>query len=275
MSKMEMGAIMQKFGGFIYQHRKLILILWIILIISFGFFTMKLPSVLSGFKYKGEYNETRKILEKDFGQAKSTIILVFQREETVSDEDWNKFIKDTFVDLNHFDGVQQITTPFEREGMIKKDYAYGILSFNKKAESLGKEIDQLKRKLKNKQGLKVTMTGKAIIVKDLNTASQEDLAKAEIIGLPIALLVLTLAFGGLVAASIPLVIGVISILTTMGTVYFFSYGTDLTIFILNIVPMIGLALSIDFALLFINRFEPLMTKVTRFLSTKTIRFLID
>jgi RND superfamily putative drug exporter len=47
----------------------------------------------------------------------------------------------------------------------------------------------------------------------------------------------------------------------MGSVYFFSYHTDLTIFILNIVPMIGLALSIDFALLFINRYkEELQTK---------------
>jgi putative drug exporter of the RND superfamily len=254
---------MQKFGGFIYRHRKLVLMLWILLIISFGFFALKLPSVLSGngFEFKGEYNETRKILEKDFGQAKSTIILVFQRKGTVSDEEWNKFIKDTFVNLKDFDGAQKTTTPFEREGMLKKDYAYGVLSFNKKAESLGKEINQLKEKLKNKDGLKVTMTGEPVIVQDLNTASQEDLAKAEMIGLPIALLVLILAFGGLVAASIPLVIGVVSILTTMGTVYFFSYGTDLTIFILNIIPMIGLALSIDFALLFINRYkEELQTK---------------
>jgi putative drug exporter of the RND superfamily len=79
--------------------------------------------------------------------------------------------------------------------------------------------------------------------------------------LPIALIVLILAFGSLVAASLPIVIGVVSILCTMGTVYFLSYGADLTIFILNIVPMIGLALSIDFALLFINRYkEELKTK---------------
>jgi RND superfamily putative drug exporter len=254
---------MHKLGGFIYRYQKLVLILWILLIISFGFFALKLPSVLSGngFEYNGEYNETRKILEDNFGQAQSTIILVFQRNQTVSDDDWNRFIKDTFVNLKDFEGTKQITTPYEREGMIKKDYAYGILSFDKKAESLGKEIALLKDKLKNKKGLKVTMTGEPVIVKDLNTASQEDLAKAEMIGLPIALLVLLFAFGGLVAASIPLVIGVVSILTTMGTVYFFSYGSDLTIFILNIIPMIGLALSIDFALLFINRYkEELLTK---------------
>ena len=57
-------------------------------------------------------------------------------------------------------------------------------------------------------------------------------------------------------------VGVLSITTTMGIVYFFSYSYDLTIFILNIVPMIGLALSIDFALLFINRFKEEITRST-------------
>lgn len=254
---------MEKLGGIIYRYRKWVLSLWILIIGISGVFALKLPSVLSGngFEYKGEYNETRKILEKDFGQAKSSIILFFQRESNVSDADWNQFIQTTFEDLKEFDGAKSITTPYDRDGMIKDDYAYGLLSFDKSAEDLSDEIHKLNKILKNKKGLKVTLTGEPIIVQDLNIASQEDLAKAEMIGLPIALIVLVLAFGGLIAASIPIVIGVVSILTTMGAVFFFSYGTDLTIFILNIVPMIGLALSIDFALLLINRYkEELHTK---------------
>ncbi|EKN62512.1 MmpL family transporter [Neobacillus bataviensis LMG 21833] len=248
---------MQKLGGYIYRNRKWVLIIWVAAICVLGFFALKLPSVLSGngFEYKGEYNETRKLLEENFGQAKSSIILVFEKKQTVSDDNFRNFIEDTFEKLSDFGGAKQIITPFEREGMIKGRYAYGLLTFNKKAESLGNEIKQLNDLLENKPDLKVTMTGEPIIVQDLNVASQEDLAKAEMIGLPIALVVLILAFGGLVAASLPLVIGVVSILTTMGTVYFFSYSADLTIFILNIVPMIGLALSIDFALLFINRYK--------------------
>ncbi|MEH7113724.1 MMPL family transporter [Neobacillus niacini] len=254
---------MSKVGGFIYRNRKWVLAIWILMIGLSIVFALKLPSVLSGngFEYKGEYNETRKLLENEFGQAKSSIILVFQRDSKVNEHDWNQYIKATIEDLKQFDGANHITTPFDREGMIKDEFAYALLSFDKKAEDLGKEIDQLNQLLKNKKGLKVTMTGEPIIVQDLNIASQEDLAKAEMIGLPIALIVLVLAFGGLIAASIPIVIGVVSILATMGVVYFFSYGTNLTIFILNIVPMIGLALSIDFALLLINRYkEELHTK---------------
>ncbi|WP_335437689.1 MMPL family transporter [Neobacillus drentensis] len=254
---------MQKLGGYIYKKRKWVLVFWIFVILLLGFFALKLPTVLSGngFEYKGEYNQTRKLLEQEFGHSKSSIILVFEKDKSVSDENFRKFIQDIFDKITAIHDRQQMILPFEQDGMVKDNYAYGLLTFNKKAESLGKEINQLKDVLENKKGLKVTMTGEPIIVQDLNTASQEDLAKAEMIGLPIALIVLILAFGGLVAASLPIVIGVVSILCTMGTVYFFSYGADLTIFILNIVPMIGLALSIDFALLFINRYkEELKTK---------------
>ncbi|MFL6558470.1 MAG: MMPL family transporter, partial [Bacillus sp. (in: firmicutes)] len=254
---------MQKFGGYIYQNRKWVLVIWVLVILLLGLLALKLPSVLSGngFEYKGEYNKTRKLLEQEFGHPKSSIILVFEKDKTVRNEDFRKFILSTFEKLKDYDNAERIISPSEQNGMVKDQYSYGLLTFNKGADNLGKEITELKTLLVNKKGLKVTITGEPIIVQDLNIASQEDLAKAEMIGLPIALVVLILAFGGLIAASLPIVIGVVSILCTMGTLYFFSYGADLTIFILNIVPMIGLALSIDFALLFINRYkEELKTK---------------
>jgi len=251
------GDMMQKLGGFIYQKRKWVLVTWGFIILLLGLFALKLPDVLSGngFEYNGEYTKTRNLLEQEFGYAKSSIILVFEKDKAISNEDFRQYILATFERLTGFDDAEQTISPLERAGMLKAQYAYGLLTFNKNAENLGTEINKLKPLLVNKKGLKVTMTGEPIIVQDLNTASQEDLAKAEMIGLPIALVVLILAFGGLIAASLPIVIGVVSILCTMGTVYFFSYRADLTIFILNIVPMIGLALSIDFALLFINRYK--------------------
>jgi putative drug exporter of the RND superfamily len=242
-----------KLGEIAYQKRKLVFFSWIMLIFVFSFFALRLPTVLSGngFVYHGEYNKTKDILEQDFGQPKSSIILLFHKKSDISNQEWTEYIKETFNQLHGF----SVTTPFAQEGMMKGNDAYGLISFNKEPESLGKEINQLHRILKNKKGLTVTMTGEPIMVKDLNEASQSDLAKAEMIGLPIALIVLILSFGGIVAAAIPIIIGVVTILITMGIVYFYSYETNLSIFVLNIIPMIGLALSIDFALLFINRFK--------------------
>jgi RND superfamily putative drug exporter len=75
------------------------------------------------------------------------------------------------------------------------------------------------------------------------------------IGIPIALLILLLSFGTLVAAIVPLLIGVLSVLTTMGLLQLLAGKMELSIYVLNVVPMVGLALGIDFALLYINRFR--------------------
>src|SRR4051794_5196426 len=129
---------MEKLGGYMYQYRNGVLIFWVVVIVFSVLFAIKLPSVLSGngFEYNGEYSETRTILEEDFGQAKSSIILVFQREATVSDQEWHKFMEDTFVNLDDSTIAQKTTAPFDRDGMVKDKYAYGLLSFDKGAESL-------------------------------------------------------------------------------------------------------------------------------------------
>jgi putative drug exporter of the RND superfamily len=247
-------------GSAIYKYKKSMVLVWVGIIIFFGFFALQLPSVLSGngFEFEGEYKKTKEIIEADFGQHPSSVIVLYEKEGEASEEKWKSSIK------NSFEKAEQLATdsvsPFQQEGMIKENIAYGVLMFDKEASSLSEEINDLRKVLKNTDGIKVSITGEPVIVKDLNQASQDDLAKAEMIGLPIALLVLVLAFGSLVAASLPLLVGILSILTTMGAVYFFSYWFDLTIFILNIVPMIGLALSIDFALLFINRFKEEVNK---------------
>jgi RND superfamily putative drug exporter len=248
---------MDRLGRLMFRFRKSVILIWIATIAFFGFYALKLPSVLSGngFEFKGEHKETKQIIKDNFKQPTSVIIVLFEKEKNTKQHDWEKFINDSLEKAEEIPAVQNVISPFTREGMIKNNYAYGLLTFEKDAESLGETIDQLRSILKNNDGMKVSITGEPVIVKDLNQASQEDLAKAEMIGLPIALIVLVLAFGSLVAASIPIIVGVLSIATTMGIVYFFSHSFDLTIFILNIVPMIGLSLSIDFALLLINRFK--------------------
>lgn len=253
---------MIKFGNFIFRYKKTVILIWVGLIIFLGFFALQLPSVLSGngFEFNGEYKQTKNILEKDFGQHKASIIILYEKEKSVSKEDWVAFIKDSFEEAAKASGAKDSVSPFQQKGMLKENIAYGLLLFDKDSSSMGDDINGLREVLKDENGIKVAITGEPVIVKDLNQASQDDLAKAEMIGLPIALIVLILAFGSLVAASLPLLVGIFSILSTLGAVYFFSYWFDLTIFILNIIPMIGLALSIDFALLFINRFKEEINK---------------
>ncbi|MGD6834001.1 MMPL family transporter [Sutcliffiella halmapala] len=248
---------MKGLGRFIYTQRKWMIISWCIFILFFGYFASKLPTVLSGngFEYDGSYMNTQTILEEEFNQSQSSILLLFEKENFASQTAFEVYITDTLDRLEVDGSANIIVSPIDQKDMMKDNIAYAVLSYDKKLENIGEEIRTLSSSLKDEAGLSVEMTGGPVIEEDLNIASQKDLAKAEMIALPIALIILLLAFGSLIAAGIPLLIGIVSIVSTMGIMYFFSYQMNLTIFILNIVPMIGLALSIDFALLFIDRFR--------------------
>src|SRR5699024_4503104 len=69
------------------------------------------------------------------------------------------------------------------------------------------------------------------------------------------IIILLFAFGTVVAALVPLAIGITTVITSFGILTFIGEKIDLSIFVLNIIPMLGLALSIDFALLFIIRYR--------------------
>ena len=62
----------------------------------------------------------------------------------------------------------------------------------------------------------ITLTGASAISKDINTASQRDLMTAEAIGLPIAIIILLFAFGTVVASFVPLIIGIVSVVSSIG-----------------------------------------------------------
>jgi RND superfamily putative drug exporter len=97
--------------------------------------------------------------------------------------------------------------------------------------------------------------GESLIVESITDQVEEDLATGEAIALPIALLVMVLVFGGLLAASMPMVGAIASIAGGLGTLYAFSYGLDLDSSVVNVVTLLGLGLSIDYGLLIVSRFR--------------------
>lgn len=104
-------------------------------------------------------------------------------------------------------------------------------------------------------GLVVRLGGNEAIASDITTQVGEDIARAETISLPIVLVLLVIVFGGLTAASLPLAIGGLAILGSFTMLRLLSLATDVSIFAVNIVTMLGLGLAIDYALFVISRFR--------------------
>ncbi|WP_391118022.1 MMPL family transporter [Psychrobacillus sp. L3] len=239
---------MRILSNIVTRYYKAILFAWLILFIILAIFAIRLPGLLQGdgFKTDGEHQQVMEELSDTFDLPAETMFVVF--DHTTDD-----IIKKTLANIEGLHIAKSIQSPLDDSSLYKDHIAYAMLHFNSDTNDLPGVVDTLRKEINDEKG--VTLTGGAAINKDINSASQQDLVNAEAIGLPIAVIVLLLAFGSVVAAFIPLVVGVITVVSTFGMMTLFSSTMDLSIFVMNIIPMLGLALSIDFALLLINRYK--------------------
>ena len=102
----------------------------------------------------------------------------------------------------------------------------------------------------------VAITGDHTIGNDFNTLSQDDLRKGELqFGLPAALVVLVLVFGAVVAGLVPLAMAILSIMVSLGLVAAVAQIWALSVFVVNMLTGMGLALGIDYSLFVISRYR--------------------
>jgi putative drug exporter of the RND superfamily len=101
----------------------------------------------------------------------------------------------------------------------------------------------------------VELGGFAEVFREVGDTIEEDLVRAETIALPITLVLLILVFGSVVAASLPLVIGVMSIVGTFFVLRVLAALTDVSIYALNLTTALGLGLAIDYSLFVVSRYR--------------------
>ncbi|GIG01999.1 MMPL family transporter [Catellatospora citrea] len=104
-------------------------------------------------------------------------------------------------------------------------------------------------------GLHTEVGGLIPFLDDANTRINDDITKAELISLPILLVLLVFIFRGLVAAATPLFVGVLAVLGAFVAVRLLAQVTDVSVFAVNIITMLGLGMAIDYALFVVSRFR--------------------
>lgn len=240
---------------FITKRFKAIILIWLIIVIAMGFFAIRLPEMLlgDGFRMDGEHSRVMDITVDTFDLPAETMFVVF-KEKKVGE------IEKILDKINGLGLTSSIVSPLEDASLYTKNLSYAMLHFNDKDIDMSEMVTKIRDVIDNEDG--IVLTGAPAISKDINTASQKDLMTAESIGLPMAIIVLLFAFGTVVASIIPLIIGLCTVIVSFGMLTILGGHLDLSIFILNIIPMLGLALSIDFALLFISRYREERTSNT-------------
>lgn len=129
----------------------------------------------------------------------------------------------------------------------------GISGGEKYAQNNAKDlVDTL---VHDRDGVRVQAGGPAMVNTQITEQSQRDLLVMESIAIPFSFLVLVWVFGGLLAAAVPVVVGVMAILGSLAVLRLITMATDVSVFALNLCMAMGLALAIDYTLLMISRYR--------------------
>ncbi|MFI0719948.1 MMPL family transporter [Streptomyces sp. NPDC021224] len=123
-------------------------------------------------------------------------------------------------------------------------------------DAVATEVKRIAPALRGAHGpVDVTVGGTAEVLHEMQTTIQEDLLRAEMIALPITLVLLVMVFGSAVAALLPLGIGIIAILGTSAVLRGITAFTDVSVFAENLTTALGLGLAIDYSLFIVRRFR--------------------
>ena len=129
----------------------------------------------------------------------------------------------------------------------------GITGGESNAQTYAKTLsDQVAH---DRDGVTVRSGGVAMVNVQVTEQSQHDLLLMESIAIPLSFIVLVWVFGGLLAAALPIAVGVMAILGALAVLRVTTFFTDVSIFALNLSTAMGLALAIDYTLLMISRFR--------------------
>ncbi|TVZ95025.1 MMPL family transporter [Streptomyces sp. BK340] len=122
--------------------------------------------------------------------------------------------------------------------------------------AMGKTLDRIAPHYRGTHGpVRVKVGGIVAVRHEMQTIIKEDLTRAEMIALPITLILLVMVFGSAIAALLPLGIGIVAILGTNAVLRGLTSFTDVSVFALNLTTALGLGLAIDYALFIVRRYR--------------------
>lgn len=207
---------------------------------------------------KAESVQGQKIIEKELPYNGSRVLVLFKNNELKAHHStFMNQIKKSLAGLDQLPFENKVSNPYQNSKQISKNQhvVYALIKTNLTAEQLANYMDIIRNSLGNPANMTLLLGGEANYISEVNRLSERNLIRAEIIALPICFIVMIFVFGGITAAMITILSGVISIIIIITILYLLGHQIDLSIFVLNIATMLGLGLGLDYTLLLTYRFR--------------------
>ena len=249
-------------GRFIYRHRGATIAIWAGLIALSLMVTPALERALkeTGAIYEaGRAYQTEQFLAQELQVQPDALTLVFQRRSPTGPIINPQEVEILLNQIRQLPTIRMVTSPIAQPEYRSADgqVQYSQMQLRVTGSEVGEAIDQIEQILARQKGdsFQTFLTGKPLVDRAVQQISKADLGRIELLVLPLTLVALVMVFGSIVAAAMPVAMGVTTVSVTFGLLYLVTLKLSVSIFALNLTTMLGLGLGIDYSLLIVNRFR--------------------
>jgi putative drug exporter of the RND superfamily len=256
-------------GRFVYRRRRVVALLAGLAALGSLVLAGQASSVLSAGGWLVEGSESagvRDRLSAEFDAGRSSMIILFRTAGgDASSAEVQERVAASVEALRGDERVEALIGYREAGGdprFVSTDGSatYVVVQLQATDEESIDQVDGLRTLIRPQPGLTFQLTGYGPLAHDVNEQSEEDLLKAELVSLPLAMLILILVFASVLAAGLPLLIAGLAIPSSLALIYLVGQQTEMTIYVINVATMLGLALAIDYSLFLVSRFREELRK---------------
>ena len=252
-----------RLGRWTADHVRTVAILWVVVLVGFGFFAPKVETALSGAGWQANGSESvqaRQLIQANFAGLSSSALMVVVHSpgRTTIDPTFRATVSRVEQLLRATPKVASIVTPRAGSSISADGHTAIVLAGAEgDATAMVAVADKLKSKLHaaGTPDVGVSLTGASGMWSDFNTANRTAMMRSELFSWPVTLAILVLAFGSLVAAGLPLMLTILGLVASAGLLSLLTHGFEISIWAMNFALMFALALGIDYALFVVNRFR--------------------
>jgi uncharacterized membrane protein YdfJ with MMPL/SSD domain len=259
-----MQQFMDRLTGFLERRRRLVLAVWVVLLIASLPFAMKQTEHLTsgGFSIPGSGSESVDRALADFEHAeRQTLSVVVARRPGGDAADVRRELArvDAIVDDVALAELTPRALTAANRDAERSPIAIAALKTEGDMDETADLAVDLRKELGigagPSDGVETYLVGEQALWAGMQDLSKKDLERAEVAGFPIVLLILLAVFGSLVAALMPLLLGVVSVMVTGAGIFYLSQATDMSVFVTNVASMIGIGVAVDYSLFILSRYR--------------------
>jgi RND superfamily putative drug exporter len=249
-------------GHFVYRFRWPVLFISIVLLVASGAIAAQGGKLESGgFIETAESGRASKLIERELPRAGgSTFTLIFSSPTLMwNTGEFQNAVTDALKDLRADARIDSVSTPYDSAGLpsqVSKDgRAIAVDVAVKDVIEVSREYyPELRAKVRSDR-IDVQATGVLAINNGFNAVLLADLQRAEVVALPLALILLVFVFGTIIAALVPLGVGALAVMSGVAGMYLLTHVTNVSVYAQNVVTLIGLGVAIDYSLFVTSRFR--------------------